>query len=1296
MATLEPRVIEVPIDNSNDVLEIDCSQLPEHAAEICDILENEGSALRFYQLFALEYYKQGHVEEAVVALKRGMANAKANDQTAKVPLLNLLASIYVQKAKSATTTAAPSDRDIMLKMATALLTEAERIDRTEPNTHLVGGMLDLAKRLPDAALQHFDAALKAAPRSVAALLGKARVLFSKHRYQHALEVYQQVLVLRPTGKPDPRIGIGLCLHKLGHAADARRALARAAEIDPMAAAPHILLATMDLNDVKRMLDPRIAEAPITEATTQSVGEILHSAMTHLHRAYERQPDCAATLIRLADRMFFQSNYEAARGLAERALKSADTMAIQAEAHYQIARAYHAAKRFDLAYDAYQKCLGINDKHSLARYGLGQMQLHRTDMSSAEATFQRVLDYHPKCVEVLRALGYLHARLPNTKAKALEYYEREMQVLADEATEQAKRLGQPTDDIAGWFSDANLFLESGLLYEASSAKKARKAYSMAADILQRPSTTAAADTSVGDAIPELWNNLGVLSQLTGDDDAAIFSEYNQAARKCTNALADARLRLTDMRKGAAPAAAASKAASEVQRLENTLATITYNVARFYEHCGFWDKAEALYTRLLADIPTYIDARLRLAHIAFFFRGNAEEALEHISQAVAIDSKRSAAWLMRGNIELHRKSVQDARRAYEHVLKDIAKHDIYALCSLGNYYLAAGKSDHNRATSEANPASATAKKAKDMSTQNYKRALEFFDKCLLLDERCAAAAHGTAIAMAERGHANDARQVFQDVRDAATAGLGPLTLCTPASELVFKIAKHQQALSTALDGAAAAPPPMLAESPVGCDVLLWSGINVAHSYVEVGNYRQAVLAYEASLRRLQEATKAMESADTSPAASSQFVVSALEAKCGTETQDSNSVTPPTATRLTDAERTERKRVERDLRLYLIRALYIQAKATKDIEIMRAALGHIRSLCADENINLPESALTPDTSAADSGADAAMETGADGGGDEAKDADSDVEMTEDVAETVAEAVAESGSEKKPLQVRLSPDDCLILYDLALVEQSVAQLVSEQPESQRTLQDLTAAATYIAHSTAAFTFLASWGKTMQKKRQKLLFSPRLATERANYSRALVSKLTRKQQEQEAFERQRHEHVEQWRKQQEEDEKRKREEAEAAVRAQQEAERKMLRDAEERNAILREQMAASAIKQDDADTPSGRSKKPRVRAAPDDFISDNDDLAASDDAAGSDAGAARQHKSKKVKQLTRKPAGEPRGRVRAKPSGGHTEEDPEGSTPPPRKRRNVTEEEEVTTPTESSKYKSKAIITDSDDDSNA
>ncbi|KAJ2385555.1 protein required for normal CLN1 and CLN2 G1 cyclin expression, partial [Coemansia sp. RSA 2603] len=229
------RVIEVPIYNSNDVLEIDCSQLPAHASELCDILENEGSALRLYQEFALEYYKQGSMDEAVAALKRGVANAKANDQSAKVPLLSLLASMYVQKAKA--TESGSSERELALQMATTLLNEAERISRNDGKTQVVRGMLALARRQADAALRHFQQAQQGGVRGVAALLGAARVLYGRQQYAQALAAYQQALVLRPGARPDPRIGIGMCLERLGYADDARRALNRAAAVDPQAAAP---------------------------------------------------------------------------------------------------------------------------------------------------------------------------------------------------------------------------------------------------------------------------------------------------------------------------------------------------------------------------------------------------------------------------------------------------------------------------------------------------------------------------------------------------------------------------------------------------------------------------------------------------------------------------------------------------------------------------------------------------------------------------------------------------------------------------------------------------------------------------------------------------------------------------------------------------------------------------------------------------------------------------------------------------------------------------------------------------
>ncbi|KAJ1818055.1 protein required for normal CLN1 and CLN2 G1 cyclin expression, partial [Coemansia sp. RSA 2598] len=479
---MEPRVIEVPIDNSNDVLEIDCSQLPAHAAEICDILENEGSALRFYQIFALEYYKQGSVDEAVVALKRGMASAKANDQTAKVPLLNLLASIYVQKAKTAAsmgsgTSGTSGEREMALQMAATLLNEAERISRSDSNTCVVRGMLALAKRQPDVALAQFQTALQAGV-SIAALLGKARVLYGKQQFSQALAAYQQALVLRPRGRPDPRIGIGMCLERLGHTGDARRALKRASEVDPEAAAPRILLATMDLNASKLAAQ---------SGDSKTATALVRDAMEHLQAAYALQPENAALLLRLADRMCWRGDWEAARKLSERALRTADTMALQAEAHYQLGRAQHGGGRFDAAHEAYARSLAINERHALARYGLAQMLLQRADMSGAEAAFQRVLDRHPRCSEALRALGYLHARLPNTKAKALEYYERAMAELNDST---------PPADAA----DADLFLESALLYEATNARKACRAYRTAAQLLEGSATP---------PIAELWNNIGAL-------------------------------------------------------------------------------------------------------------------------------------------------------------------------------------------------------------------------------------------------------------------------------------------------------------------------------------------------------------------------------------------------------------------------------------------------------------------------------------------------------------------------------------------------------------------------------------------------------------------------------------------------------------------------------------------------------------------------------------------------------------------------------------------------------------------
>ncbi|KAJ2397166.1 protein required for normal CLN1 and CLN2 G1 cyclin expression [Coemansia sp. RSA 2603] len=717
------------------------------------------------------------------------------------------------------------------------------------------------------------------------------------------------------------------------------------------------------------------------------------------------------------------------------------MALQAEAQYQLARAHHGGRRFDAAHDAYARAVAINERHVLARFGLAQTLLQRSDMSGAEAALQRVLAQHPRCTEALRALGYLHARLPNTKAKALEYYERAMAELNGAAADA---------------QDADLFLEAAQLYEPMAARRAARAYRTAAALL---------DAAGRKPPAELWTNVGALAHMAGDALAAEHAAYVRAADALGDASQDAPTRVT----------------------------LAYNVARFYERSGQWRRAIPLYRRVLVRAPAYIDALLRLAHIAMAQQNASAEALALVEQAVALDAKRSAPWLLRGSIQLLTRDVQNARRAYEHVLRDFAKHDVYALCSLGNYYLAAARTD----------ADAT----------SHRRALEFFDKCLTLDPSCAAAAHGAAIAMAERGFSVDARRLFHDVRDAATAGLGPPMLAASA-DLVYRHAPPADA-------------PHVTPTMPAADVILWASVNAAHALVDEGNFRQAILAYEACLRRLRDTAAALAAVPPPADLAVPDVLSHNSAE-DSETQ----VSGEDAAKTNDPAQAVAA-ADREIRLYLVRAMYVHAKAQKDANTMRAALDEMRSLCADIDYALPSA----------DGETANGET----------------------------ANGEPASGEAPDWPSLTPDQGLLLFDLALLEQSVAQLTSEQPEAERTLATIDQATEALTHSTQLFSCLSQWGKEQQKKPKpkKLFFSPRLATERAAYGRSLSAKLSRRREEQAEFERQRQESRDTWLRQQQDEERRREEMQRAAEHARRIEEERLLRETEEKNRALREQMAA-------------------------------------------------------------------------------------------------------------------------------
>jgi RNA polymerase-associated protein CTR9 len=72
MESQEPRHIDIPLKDNDEVLEVQVDQLPDDENEIITILRDEESTRELYWQFALEYYRQGNQEAFVNLMEEGL------------------------------------------------------------------------------------------------------------------------------------------------------------------------------------------------------------------------------------------------------------------------------------------------------------------------------------------------------------------------------------------------------------------------------------------------------------------------------------------------------------------------------------------------------------------------------------------------------------------------------------------------------------------------------------------------------------------------------------------------------------------------------------------------------------------------------------------------------------------------------------------------------------------------------------------------------------------------------------------------------------------------------------------------------------------------------------------------------------------------------------------------------------------------------------------------------------------------------------------------------------------------
>ncbi|XP_030056843.1 RNA polymerase-associated protein CTR9 homolog [Microcaecilia unicolor] len=455
--------IEIPLRDTDEVIELDFDQLPE-GDEVISILKQEHTQLHIWIALALEYYKQGKTEDFVKLLEAARIDGNLDyrdHEKDQMTCLDTLAAYYVQQARKEKN---KDNKKELITQATLLYTMADKIIMYDQN-HLLGRacfcLLEGDKM--DQADAQFHFVLNQSPNNIPALLGKACISFNKKDYRGALAYYKKALRTNPGCPAEVRLGMGHCFVKLNKLEKARLAFSRALELNSKCVGALVGLAVLELNNKE--------------------ADSIKNGVQLLSRAYTIDPSNPMVLNHLANHFFFKKDYSKVQHLALHAFHNTEVEAMQAESCYQLARSFHVQEDYDQAFQYYYQATQFaSSSFVLPFFGLGQMYIYRGDKENASQCFEKVLKAYPNNYETMKILGSLYAASEDQEKR-------------DIAKSHLKKVTeQYPDDVEAW-------IELAQILEQTDIQNALSAYGTATRILQ--------EKVQADVPPEILNNVGAL-------------------------------------------------------------------------------------------------------------------------------------------------------------------------------------------------------------------------------------------------------------------------------------------------------------------------------------------------------------------------------------------------------------------------------------------------------------------------------------------------------------------------------------------------------------------------------------------------------------------------------------------------------------------------------------------------------------------------------------------------------------------------------------------------------------------
>ena len=665
MSTPSSSFVYIPVRGSNppESVSVPLSSLPSDPSDLIGVLTNELAPPSLWLRIALEYFQRGQTssyldllaaitgEEATQAYSHpSLASTENRDD--RIAILCSLAGYETWAGWSERGGGKDGgQRQHFYQLAIEHLNQATELDYTNPMTWVGKGLLLLVQSEWDESSMQFAQAIANDRAKTHALpyIGRAICAFHKQQMPQAARLFQQAITLNSQLDPALMLGLAVCLYHGRDTQAATRVLQRVLHHCPDFVDALAALAVIKLNDAADANRSRLtAGGPQPPASSASPAASVQQALSLLLRAYSLNPSHPLTLIHLASHLFYQQVYTKLHTLCTRALSVLDPTqhGLRCEAHFQLARSYHAQADFVSATAHYQQAMKENEdmqkrqmaaaktpppatitcSHPLVTLGYSQMLLHKGNHTAARPLLQHLHSQYPSDHDVLRLLGAVQLRLRHWK---------EAEELLGKAVQGSPR-------------DVELLCEWATACEQVEGKRAagRDAYVEAARIIREEH---------GKPPPfQLLHNVGVLCQELGEKEEAV-RWYQQA--------------LQAIDEGEEGEEGEEKKREEDGEKDVRVASLTtrYNLALLHEQTSPHAPLAELtspYLALTQRFPTYLDAHLRLGTL-HQSRSVYPAALQHFQTVLTLHPKHLEANTLMANLLIQQGQLKEAEKMFKQI-------------------------------------------------------------------------------------------------------------------------------------------------------------------------------------------------------------------------------------------------------------------------------------------------------------------------------------------------------------------------------------------------------------------------------------------------------------------------------------------------------------------------------------------------------------------------------------------------------------------------------------------------------